>query len=85
MNRQQHMKADEMLLGYTNEDVHKIIDIAVKYLGAGHRIAYHTCQTLDWIEMFFGKGGRRIALLHILIDARIVDRDFIESYIDSAG
>lgn len=81
MRLKQHMKADEILLGYTNEDIHKLMDVAVPYLGAGHRIVHHACGTLDFIEMLFGEGGRRIALLHILIDARIVDRDFIESYI----
>jgi len=81
MNRTQHMKADMLLLGYTNEGVHALIDIFVKYLGAGHRVVRHNYDYVVEIERLFGNDCGRIALLHILIDSDIIDRKLIEQYI----
>ena len=81
MNRHQHLKADQLLLGYTDERVHAFMDKAVKWLGVGHRMHHHGMNILDIVEWMFEKKARKIALLHILIDGKVLDRDFIEAYI----
>lgn len=78
MNRRQHMATDRLLLGYTHEGVHAMIDEAVKWLGAGHRSVRHTHQQVKFFEAFGGEEQARIALLHILIDNRVLDRDWLE-------
>ena len=71
--RKEHKQIDLAYLGYTNDSVHEFIDSAVRWLGAGHRIAYHSSAILDFAEIMWGEEGRKIALLHILIDAKVVD------------
>jgi hypothetical protein len=48
------------------------MDWHVRFLGAGHRIAGHSLQMLDAIELLLGSKARREALLHLLVDAHIV-------------
>ena len=48
------------------------MDWHVKYLGPGHRLAGHSPQMLDAIELLLGPEARREALLHLLVDARIL-------------
>lgn len=81
MNRKEHMKADLLLLGYTNETVHAFMDFSVKWLGAGHRLVYHNINAIRYLRALFGKRAGRIALLHLLIDGNIIDRKFIEKLI----
>lgn len=76
------MKADMFLLGYTNEGVHALMDVFVKYLGAGHRVIRHNYDYVRAAGRHFGKTGERIALLHLLIDSNIIDRKVIERWID---
>ena len=76
MNQKEHIKADKLLLGYTDEDddfliyVHRLIDDldAFKKFGARHRIINHLSSFLDWINLSIGKDAFDIALLHLLID-----------------
>ena len=49
-----------------------MMDLHVTLLGSGHRIAGHSLQMLDKIELLLGEAARREALLHLLVDARIV-------------
>jgi len=85
LNREQHIKTDLILLGYTDWRVHymmdKFADSAYK-LGPGHRSLAHSQNTIMWLEREFGEYARYIATLHILIDNKIVDREYLESLCD---
>ena len=87
--REEHQELDLIYLGYTIGDIHEFIDMAVKWLGAGHRIIHHTVSILDFVESIWNKEGRRIALFHILLDAKIIDgRKLLKKgkiLIDNAG
>lgn len=85
MNRAEHMAVDELLLGYTDEDVHAFIDQSAAWLGFGHRSVRHTTETIDYLETVKGKQAARIALLHILIDNQIIDRKWLESQVDNSA
>ena len=78
MNRKDHIRADESLLGYSIPLIHVILDAPVGWLDAGHRSIHHNIQTIKWIEEMFGKEGKYIALLHIMIDNRILDWELIK-------
>jgi hypothetical protein len=77
MNRGEHMLVDEMLLGYTDENVHAFIDQAAAWLGFGHRSMRHTVDTVEYVEQMKGREAGRIALLHILVDNRVMDHDYL--------
>lgn len=47
MNRQDHLKADRMLLGYTDERLHEWLDLTVKYLGSNHRHLRHGIKAIE--------------------------------------
>lgn len=79
--RKEHVKADLLLLGYTISDVHEYMDYAVKWMGAGHRSVGHSYDAIRAAGMLFGKRGKTIALLHLLIDNHIVDGKLIKKYI----
>lgn len=81
MNRAEHMVVDELLLGYTDEGVHAFIDQSAAWLGFGHRSVRHTTETIDYLETVKGEKAARIALFHILIDNKIVDREWLETHI----
>ena len=83
MNRRQHVAVDEALLGYTDEGVHRFIDQSAAWLGFGHRSVRHTIETVEYLEDIKGKQAGRIALLHILIDNKIVDREWLEAEINT--
>jgi len=74
-----------LLLGYTNEDVHEWMDLTVKYLGSNHRQLKHGYKAIRWAEELFGPEGGKIAILHILIDTRILDRDWLEEMLRHKG
>lgn len=71
-SRKEHQEISRLLLGYTDPRVHSLMDWHVRWLGAGHRIAGHSLQMLDAIELLLGPEARREALLHLLVDAHIV-------------
>src|SRR5215472_669728 len=71
-SRKEHQEISRLLLGYSDPRVHSLMDWHVRFLGAGHRIAGHSLQMLDAIELLLGAEARREALLHLLVDARIV-------------
>jgi len=73
------MAADELLLGYTDEGVHAFIDQSAAWLGFGHRSVRHTTETIKYLESVKGTKAAKIALLHILIDNQVVDREWLES------
>lgn len=77
-----HSKIDLLLLGYTIPEVHGLIDVASHYLRSGHRIVGHSLITLDFIEMIFGEKGRKVALLHLLTDAKIIDSEKLKIIIE---
>ena len=79
MNRSEHMAADELLLGYTDEGVHAFIDQSAAWLGFGHRSVRHTTETIEYLESVKRTKAAKIALLHILIDNQVVDREWLES------
>ena len=81
MNRDEHMAVDELLLGYTDEDVHAFIDQAAAWLGFGHRSLRHTLETIEYIEQLKGRRAGRIALLHIMVDNRVIDHDYLKAEI----
>ncbi|MEW6685741.1 MAG: hypothetical protein AB1393_05990 [Candidatus Edwardsbacteria bacterium] len=72
-----HSRIDSLLLGYTIPEVHQLMDIASKWLGPGHRAIGHSQQMLDFIESVFGSRGRKIALLHLLVDLKVIDCAFL--------
>lgn len=75
------MAVDELLLGYTDEGVHAFIDHSAAWLGFGHRSVRHTTETIEYLETLKDEKAGRIALLHILIDNQIIDRDWLEAQI----
>ena len=81
MNRREHIAVDSLLLGYTIPAVHKYMDYAVKWLGAGHRSVRHNLNAVEAAELLFNGGAGQIALLHLLIDNRIVDVEFLRRLI----
>jgi len=82
VNRSEHMAADELLLGYTDEGVHAFIDQSAAWLGFGHRSVRHTTETIEYLETVKGQKAGKIALLHILIDNQILDRQWLETYLE---
>ena len=82
MNRDEHMAVDELLLGYTDESVHAFIDNAAAWLGYGHRSVHHTVATVEYIEEVKGKRAGRIALLHLLVDNQVLDRQCLQSQLE---
>jgi hypothetical protein len=72
------MAVDEQLLGYTDEGVHAFIDQSAAWLGFGHRSVRHTTETIDFIEPMKGDDAARIAVLHLLIDNPVLNRDWLE-------
>jgi hypothetical protein len=83
MNRAEHIAVDNLLLGYSIQDVHEYMDLAVKWLGAGHRSIRHNINTVDAAKILFGNEAGYIALLHLLIDNKIVDVEFLKKLIKS--
>ena len=81
MDRRNHVKLDEKLLGYTHEPLHEWLDLTVKYLGSSHRQVKHGYKAIKWARELFGEEGGKIATLHILVDTRVLDRDWLEDYI----
>ena len=84
MNLKEHLKADLLLLGYTDESIHRIIDDldSLKYKGPQHRMFGHNWATLNLIKSIGGKEAFNIALLHILIDFDIIiERKNLKKYI----
>jgi hypothetical protein len=81
VNRDEHMATDELLLGYTDEGVHAFMDQAAAWLGFGHRSVRHTIDTIEYLEQVKGEQAGRIALLHILIDNRVMDHEYLEEEI----
>jgi len=79
------MAADKLLLGYTDEGVHAFIDQSAAWLGFGHRSVRHTTETIEYLESLKGGPAARIALLHILIDNQIIDREWLESRVSDAA
>lgn len=75
------MAVDEQLLGYTDEGVHAFIDQSAAWLGFGHRSVRHTTETIKYIESMKGEDAARIALLHILVDNQVLDREWLEKQI----
>lgn len=57
MDRRSHVKLDEALLGYTNENLHEWLDMTVKYLGSSHRQVKHGYKAIKWAEELFGEQG----------------------------
>ncbi len=80
-SNKEHIEADLYCLGYTNPIIHIFMDSAVKWMGAGHRSINHSVKTLEAIEIFTGKEGRKIALLHLLIDNKIINVDELQKAI----
>ena len=77
------MAVDELLLGYTDESVHAFIDNAAAWLGYGHRSVHHTITTVEYIEEIKGKRAGRIALLHLLVDGQVLDRQYLQGRLES--
>jgi len=71
-SRKDHEAISQWLLGRSDSRVHRMMDMAATFLGPGHRIAGHSLQMLDRIEMLLGAEARREALLHLLVDAKVV-------------
>lgn len=71
-SRREHQEISRLLLGYSDARVHTLMDWHVRFMGAGHRIAGHSIQMLDAIEMLLGAEARREALLHLLVDMHVV-------------
>src|SRR5215472_15031918 len=71
-SRREHQEISRLLLGYSDPRVHSLMDWHVRFLGSGHRIAGHSLQMLDAIELLLGPAARREGLLHLLVDAHIV-------------
>ena len=74
MNQKDHIKADNLLLGYSIPPIHRIIDdlVALKQYGPSHRIYGHNKDFLFWLKETYGKSVYQIALLHVLIDLDIM-------------
>jgi hypothetical protein len=72
-----HMKADILLLGYTDPQVHSFLDAGVKYFGPAHRLDKHDVQTVKAINNLWGEKAGNIALLHIFLDLHILDDKLI--------
>jgi len=84
VNRSEHMAVDELLLGYTDEGIHAFIDQSAAWLGFGHRSVRHTTETIEYLETLKGSEAGKIALLHILIDNQVLDREWLETYLAEA-
>jgi len=74
MNNAEHIKADLLLLGYTDYRIHGMIDYPARYMGASHRQLYHNTDFLRFVRAFLGRKAFNVALLHLLIDNDTIDR-----------
>ena len=72
-----HVKADQLLLGYTNPAIHSILDANVKIFGPAHRFDNHDYRTIKLIDSLYGMKSGNIALLHILLDLHILPDKYI--------
>ena len=57
-SRREHQEISRLLLGYSDPRVHSLMNWHVRFLGAGHRIAGHSLQMLDAIELLLGPEAR---------------------------
>ena len=73
-----HSLADKLLLGYSNIEIHRIIDKPVKDLGAQHRQVNHSWQIVETMRDRYGEKGGKITLLHLLLDLDIIDSKYVE-------
>lgn len=72
-NQREHSKASKKLLGYDFPDIHRYMDSESKFLGASHRIVGHSYRQVATAGLKYGEQGRKVALLHILLDTKIVN------------
>jgi hypothetical protein len=68
-SRYKHKKFSKLLIGYSCERTHKIIDYPVRFFGKKHRILFHDPASA-LIVGFLSDGlqGSISALTHILLD-----------------
>ena len=88
MNLKSHIKSDNLFLGYSIPEVHRLIDDleALKKYGPKHRIIKHNEKWLSYLEETIGLTAYYVALLHILIDMDIVmDRKQLEVYLNEVS
>lgn len=89
MKGKDHIKVDNKFLGHSVEWIHPFMDskFALDLHAAFHRTIRHEAKILDVVEDIAKirgddpKESRRGALFHLLIDARVLDRDWIEENI----
>lgn len=80
-NIKDHVKADLLLLGYSNPTIHSILDASVKIFGPSHRFDNHDYRTVKLIDSLYGIKSGDIALLHIFLDLHILDDELISKII----
>jgi hypothetical protein len=74
-----HKRASEFLIGYSDTGVHVLMDAAVKRLGPQHRQVNHIYPFIEAVDLLFGRSGKMVALLHLLLDMDIIDSKYVES------
>jgi len=74
-NRLVHKKISLTILGYYTPFIHKLMDEASRNFGSKHRMFNHSGKVLELIELIFSEKERKEALLHILVDAKIINPD----------
>lgn len=67
--------ADLLLLGYTDDMIHIMIDYPAKYMGASHRQLYHNTDFLRFVSAYLGRKAFNVALLHLLIDNDTIEKN----------
>lgn len=71
------MDADKLLLGYTHPEIHLFMDSFVKQWGPQHRQINHVWPVIEAMGLIWGKEGENVAMLHIMLDLKIIDSDYI--------
>jgi hypothetical protein len=82
-SRYKHKKLSKILVGYSCERTHKIIDYPVRFLGKKHRIFFHD-PTSALIIGFLSDGlnGSISALAHIALDEAYSKNKLFKQFID---
>jgi len=73
-SKREHLRASEVLLGYSDPLVHSLMDQEVRMLGYKYRYIRHNMEYIHKIGELLGKEAELQAFLHLLMDMGLVTR-----------
>ncbi len=73
-SKREHLRASEVLLGYSDPLVHGLMDQEVRMLGYKYRYIRHNMEYIHKVGELLGKEAELQAFLHLLMDMGLVTR-----------